>query len=51
MKGFVWTLIGFREMEWLLTFKLDSPFTGGFDGLAQVRRTLDRVIGMLAGYN
>jgi hypothetical protein len=40
MKGFVWALIGFREMKWLQIFKFESPFTGGFDGLAHVRRAL-----------
>jgi hypothetical protein len=42
MKRFVPALIGFQEMKCLQIFKLDSPFTGGFDGLAQVRRALDR---------
>jgi hypothetical protein len=35
------------------TYKIwiDSTFTGEFDGLAQIRRALDAVPGVLAGYN
>jgi hypothetical protein len=34
-------------MKFLERFQFDSTFTGGFDGLAQVRRTLEYIPGVL----
>jgi hypothetical protein len=45
--GFVWPPIGFQAKEFLKRLKLGSIFTGGFDGLAQVRQATYPDPGML----
>jgi hypothetical protein len=43
--------LGFQGKGEPCNLWIDPTFTGGFDGLAQVRQALDSVPGVLAGYN
>lgn len=42
--------IEFQVMECLKRYKLGSAFTFGLNGVAQVKRALDSVPGILTGY-